>query len=71
MKAVDGGRTYDVVIIGSPNVNSGTSWWGNVQYPQMAKDFERTFRTLNSLPCDNLFWGLMGATTRWRRNTPG
>ncbi len=60
MKVVDGGKTYDVVIVGSPNVNPGYKLVGNAGYPQMAKDFERTFRTLNSLPCD-IFLGAHGS----------
>lgn len=59
MKVVDGGRTYNVVIVGSPNVNPGYKLVGNSQYPQIAADFERTFRTLNSLPCD-IFLGAHG-----------
>jgi len=59
MKVVDGGRTYNVVIVGSPNVNSGYKLVGNARYPQIATDFERMFRTLNSLPCD-IFLGAHG-----------
>ena len=60
MKAVEGGKTYNVVIVGSPNVNSGYKLVNNALYPQIAQDFERTFRTLKSLPCD-LFLGAHGA----------
>lgn len=59
MKVDDGGKTYNVVIVGSPNVNSGYKLVGNTRYPQITKDFERTFRTLNSLPCD-IFLGAHG-----------
>ena len=59
MKVADGGRTYDVVIIGSPNVNPGYKLVGSAGYPKRAEDFERTFRTLNSLPCD-IFLGAHG-----------
>ena len=31
----------------------------DARYPQIAADFERTFRTLNSLPCD-IFLGAHG-----------
>jgi len=41
-------------------VNPGYKLVGNAGYPQMAKDFERTFRTLNSLPCD-IFLGAHGS----------
>ncbi len=59
LRVVDGGRTYNVVIVGSPNVNPGYKLVGNTQYPQIAADFEHTFRTLNSLPCD-IFLGAHG-----------
>jgi metallo-beta-lactamase class B len=59
MKGVDGGRTYNVVIVGSPNVNPGYKLVDDARYPQIAADFERTFRTLNSLPCD-IFLGAHG-----------
>ena len=58
-KVQDGGRTYDVVIVGSPNVNSGYRLVKNPLYPQIAQDYERTFRTLKSLPCD-IFLGAHG-----------
>ena len=60
MKVVDGGRTYNVVIVGSPNVNSGYKLVGDTQYPTMAQDYERTFRTLKALPCD-VFLGAHGS----------
>jgi len=60
MKVKDGGKTRDVVIVGSPNVNPGYKLVGNSVYPRIAEDFERTFRVLNSLPCD-YFLGAHGA----------
>jgi metallo-beta-lactamase class B len=59
MKATDGGKTYNVVIIGSPNVNAGYKLVGNKAYPQIAQDYETTFRVLKSLPCD-IFLGAHG-----------
>jgi metallo-beta-lactamase class B len=59
MKVKDGERTYDAVIIGSVNVNPGYKLVGNAAYPQIAADFEKTFRALKSLPCD-LFLGAHG-----------
>jgi len=59
MKVSDGGKTYDVVIVGSPNVNAGYKLVSNAQYPQIAQDFETTFRVLKSLPCD-IFLGAHG-----------
>jgi len=59
MKAKEGDRTYNVVIIGSPNVNAGYKLVNNAIYPQIASDYERMFRILKSLPCD-VFLGAHG-----------
>jgi metallo-beta-lactamase class B len=60
MKVSDAGRTYDAVIIGSPNVNTGYKLTHNSRYPQMAEDYERTFRVLKALHCD-VFLGAHGS----------
>ena len=60
LKASDGGKSYDVVIVGSPNVNPGYKLVNNPQYPQIAEDYERTFKVLTSLPCD-IFLGAHGS----------
>jgi hypothetical protein len=60
MKVREAGRTYDAVIVGSPNVNPGYKLVDNPRYPQIAADYERTFRVLRSLPCD-LFLGAHGS----------
>ena len=59
MKVADGGKTYNVVIVGSPNVNEGSKLVNNTLYPQIASDYERMFRVLKSLPCD-IFLGAHG-----------
>ena len=59
MKVTDGGKSYNVVIIGSPNVNPGYKLVDNTAYPQIAQDYEKTFRVLKSLPCD-IFLGAHG-----------
>jgi len=59
MKVEDGGNTYDVVIVGSPNVNPGYKLVNNTAYPQIAADYEKTFRVLRSLHCD-VFLGAHG-----------
>jgi metallo-beta-lactamase class B len=59
MRVADGGRTYDVVVVGSPNVNPGFKLVGNASYPQIAADYERMFRVLKSLSCD-VFLGAHG-----------
>ena len=56
----EGGKTYNVEIIGSPNVNAGYKLVDNAKYPGIAADFERTFRVLKSLPCD-IFLGAHGS----------
>jgi metallo-beta-lactamase class B len=60
MRAKDGGKVYDVVIVGSPNVNSGYRLVNNSQYPEIADDFARTFRVLKALHCD-IFLGAHGS----------
>jgi metallo-beta-lactamase class B len=52
MKASDGGKSYDVVIVGSPNVNAGYKLVNNALYPQIAEDFDKCFRVLKALHCD-------------------
>jgi metallo-beta-lactamase class B len=59
MKVTDHGKTYDAVIIGSPNVNTGYRLAGKPSYPGIDKDFEHTFQVLKSLHCD-LFLGAHG-----------
>jgi CubicO group peptidase (beta-lactamase class C family)/glyoxylase-like metal-dependent hydrolase (beta-lactamase superfamily II) len=55
----DGGRKYDVVVIGSPNVNPGFQLVDNKDYPEIAADFAKTFEVLKNLPCD-VFLGAHG-----------
>ncbi len=55
----EGGHLYRVVIVGSANVNPGYRLVRNKQYPQIAADYEKTFRVLRSLPCD-IFLGAHG-----------
>ena len=59
MKVSEGGKMYDVVIIGSPNVNAGYKLVNNPAYPEIAADYERMWRVLKSLPCD-FFLGAHG-----------
>ena len=60
MKVKDAGKIYDVVIVGSPNVNPGYKLVDNSAYPKIASDYERTFRVLKSLPVD-IFLGAHGS----------
>lgn len=52
MKAKEGGKTYDVVVAGSPTINPGTVLKGMPTYPKVGEDYAKTFRILKSLPCD-------------------
>jgi metallo-beta-lactamase class B len=52
MKATEGGRTYDVVIVGSMGVNPGFVLVNNKENPQIADEYQRGFKVLHSLPCD-------------------
>jgi len=58
-KVEDGGKKYDVVVIGSPNVNPGFRLVNNKDYPEIADDFAKTFEILKGLPCD-VFLGAHG-----------
>jgi metallo-beta-lactamase class B len=74
MKVSDGGKTYDAVIVGSPNVNPGYRLVKNTLYPRIAEDYERMFKVLKSLPAD-LFLGAHGSyfdmENKYARIVPG
>jgi metallo-beta-lactamase class B len=59
MKVTEGGKSYNVVIVGSPNVNPGYKLVKNAEYPTIAEDYQRMFTVLKSLPCD-IFLGAHG-----------
>jgi metallo-beta-lactamase class B len=59
MKVKDSGKSYDVVIVGSPNVNDGYKLVNNAAYPQIASDYEKGFQVLRLLHCD-VFLGAHG-----------
>jgi metallo-beta-lactamase class B len=59
MQVTDAGKTYNVVIVGSPNVNPGYKLVHNKNYPQIAEDYQRMWTVLKSLPCD-IFLGAHG-----------
>ncbi len=52
LKAQDGGKSYDVVIIGSFGVNPGFRLVNNGEETDMSKEFARTFKIARTLPCD-------------------
>ena len=74
MKVREDNRTYNVVFVGSPNVNTGYKLVGNAAYPEIARDYESTFQTLKSLPCDvflGAHGGYFGMEAKFARMKPG
>jgi metallo-beta-lactamase class B len=51
LKVQDGGKTYDVVIVGSVSLNAA-NLGDNPGYPTIREDFVKSFKVLRSLPCD-------------------
>ena len=68
----EGGRLLHVVIVGSPNVNSGYKLVGNTVYPRIADDYKHGFDVLRALPCDIFlgahggYFGLTEKYARWK-----
>jgi metallo-beta-lactamase class B len=60
MAVTDRVKTYNAVILGSPNVNPGYKLVGNKAYPEIAEDYERMWRVLKTLPGE-LFLGAHGS----------
>jgi metallo-beta-lactamase class B len=52
MQVREGRALHDVVIVGGTTVNPGYRLVGNAKYPEIAADFEKTFRVLRSLRVD-------------------
>ncbi|MGE3959719.1 MAG: subclass B3 metallo-beta-lactamase [Vicinamibacterales bacterium] len=52
LRASEGGRTYDVVIIGSLGTNPGFRLVNNPDIPNQADEYERAFRKTHTLKCD-------------------
>jgi metallo-beta-lactamase class B len=52
LRVQEGGKSYDVVIIGSMGVNPGFNLVNNKDVPQIAEEYVRGFKVLHSLPCD-------------------
>jgi metallo-beta-lactamase class B len=63
MRTISGGKPRDVVIVGSWNVNSSFRLIDRpghpASYPGILTDYQRTFATLEKLPCD-IFLGAHG-----------
>lgn len=58
-RVTEGDKSYNVVVIGSPNVNPGYQLVDNKDYPEITADFAKTFEVLKSLRCD-IFLGAHG-----------
>src|SRR5215467_6835999 len=54
LTANDAGKSYNVVIVGSPNVNPGYKLVNNDKYPEIRSDYEKTLRTQKQMPCENV-----------------
>ncbi len=52
LKVAEGGRSYDVVIVGSLGVNPGFQLVNNAETPAIADEFRRAFKVSRALPCD-------------------
>lgn len=48
----ENGRNYRVLIANMGTINPGTVLIGNKNYPQIAEDYARTFRSQKALECD-------------------
>jgi len=70
-----GGKNYDVVVVGSPNVNPGYRLVDNQDYPEIADDFAKTFQVLKALPCDvflgahGAYYGMIAKYERFKRDS--
>jgi metallo-beta-lactamase class B len=51
LKTEEGGKTYDVVVVGSLSLNAATLV-NNTAYPQIADDFRRSFAKMRTLKAD-------------------
>lgn len=64
LKTEQDGKSYDVLILGSIGVNPGYILVNNKDYPQIADDYVRSFKTLRALHVDvflashGIFYGL-------------
>lgn len=52
MQVIEHGKPYEVVVVGSLNVNPGYKLVNNAAYPNIARDYEQAIKKLKSLRCD-------------------
>ncbi len=60
MKAVENGKSYNVLIVCSVGINPGYVLVNNKDYPSIADDYARSFKVLRTLPVD-VFLGAHGS----------
>jgi hypothetical protein len=76
LKAVEGDRSYNVVVVGSLGVIVAARLIGNTEYPEIADDYARTFRTLNTRSYDvflanhGVFYGLKEKYSKLAKGGP-
>jgi metallo-beta-lactamase class B len=74
LRVEDGGKIYDVVIVGGTTINPGVHFVGKPTYPGIADDYARTFGTLHALSCDvflGAHGGYYGMTEKYKKMTAG
>ena len=52
LQVTEGGKTYNVVIVGSIGVNNAGALVNNASYPNIVDDYQKAFRDLRAMPCD-------------------
>lgn len=52
MQVIENGKPYQVVIVGSLNVNPGYKLVNNTTYPNIAQDYKNAIKKMKSLHCD-------------------
>jgi metallo-beta-lactamase class B len=60
MKAIENGKSYNVLIVCSVGINPGYVLVNNKDYPSIADDYARSFKVLRTLPVD-VFLGAHGS----------
>ena len=68
-KVTEGGKSYNVAIIGSMGVNPGFNLVDTKNGPPLAESYLKTFQVMRSLPCDVPLASHPRCTT-WPQSTP-
>jgi metallo-beta-lactamase class B len=74
VQTTEGGKKYDVVIVGGTTINPGVVLVNNPKYPQIAEDYARTWRVMRALKCDvflGAHGGYYGMTEKYERMVKG